>query len=138
MALKKFKKAQELYIETAKNELRTGKKVTHWIWFIFPQLKGLGKSFVSNYYGLNSVEETREYFNDKYLKRNLIDCFKIVFKYTDYELLLECLGELDTQKLHSCVTLFYVATRKKLFKKIIDKFFNGFLDKGTVLLLDAR
>lgn len=135
MELIKYIKAQEYCIKDAKYELRKKKKVSHWIWFVFPQLRGLGRSIVSDYYGLNSVYEAMEFYHEKYLRKNLNDCFKIVMKYENYDTLLKCLGEVDAKKVHSCASLFYIATDKPIFKKFIDKFFNGLLDERTVVLL---
>lgn len=138
MALLKYLKAQEIYIDTAKSELKKGAKQTHWIWFIFPQLKGLGKSFVSEYYGLHGLEETKEYYSNKSLRKNLLDCFKLVMKYEDTEQLQTVFGMLDAIKVRSCATLFYIATKRLIFKKFLDKFFDGFLDEKTVVLLEKR
>lgn len=133
--MNKYIFAQKEYIQTVINELKNGKKVSHWIWFIFPQLKGLGKSIFSDYYGLSDLNETKQYYLNKFLRNNLNKCLQIIYSYTDVELIINCLGDLDTKKLHSCVTLFYLATKKNIFKKIIDKFFNGLLDNQTLSLL---
>ena len=117
--------------------MKNKKKETHWIWFIFPQLKGLGKSFVSQYYALNSLEEAKEFFDDRFLRKNLLDCFRIVNKYEDSEELENCLGLLDATKVRSCATLFYLATKKSIFKKFLDKFFEGLLDRNTMVLLSG-
>lgn len=125
-------------MEIVENELKEGKKVSHWIWFIFPQLKGLGKSPTSDYYGLESLDDAREYYANKFLRKNLNKCLRIIYKYKDIRAITDCLGELDTMKLHSCVTLFYLATNKKTFKRILDNFFNSLIDEKTVLLLEKR
>lgn len=136
MELNKYIKAQEYCIDRVKTELKNGKKETHWIWFIFPQLKGLGTSIVSDYYGLKNLCEAQEYYKNKYLKNNLIGCLNIIYNYKDIYMLKNCLGELDTKKLYSCVTLFkFASPRSKIFSNVIDKFFNGLLDKDTVILL---
>ena len=80
MELNKYIKAQEYCIDTVKEELRDGLKQTHWMWFVFPQLKGLGKSIVSDYFGLKSLDEAKEFFENKYLRKNLVTCFKLVLK----------------------------------------------------------
>lgn len=138
MEINRFVEAQRSWIGVAQSELKSGKKTSHWIWFIFPQVVGLGKSLTSDYYGLGSLEEAREYYANKYLRRNLIKCLHIVYRYKNISTVKECLGELDTTKLHSCVTLFYIATNKKFFKQILDKFFNGLIDRQTVILLEKR
>lgn len=134
--LNRFKLAQSKYLDIAKTEMVIGRKENHWIWFVFPQLKGLGKSYASNYYGLVDAYETMEYYNDKQLRKNLIDCVKILLQFKHLDELTECFGELDTVKIRSCMTLFYMVTKKKIFKKVLDKFFSGLIDDKTVVLLN--
>lgn len=138
LVLNKFKEAQKDYYKQAKREVRQGYKKTCWIWFIFPQLKGLGFSFMSNYYGLNNIEEAQLYYEDKYLRHNLTEMFRIVLKMNNTEDFMYCFGEIDGNKVRSCATLFYIATKKSIFKRFLDKFFNGLLDEKTVLLLNKR
>ena len=138
MEVNRFIEIQDGWMEIVESELKDGKKVSHWIWFVFPQLRGLGNSFNSEYYGLESLEDAREYYANKYLRKNLNKCLRIIYKYKDIRAIKDCLGELDTMKLHSCVTLFYLATNKKTFKRILDKFFNSLIDKETVILLEKR
>lgn len=138
MELRKFLDAQECWVDIVKSELKSKKKVSHWIWFIFPQLRGLGQSPVSNYYGLDGLQEAKEYYQNKCLRKNLNNCLSIVARYKNIGEIKDCLGELDTMKLHSCVSLFYLATSKNIFKHVIKKFFNGVLDEKTILLLERR
>lgn len=91
---------------------------------------------MSEYYGLNSVKDAREYYKNKQLRKNLNDCLSIIYKYKNKEEVVSCLGKLDTMKLHSCVSLFYLATKKNIFKRFVKKFFNSILDKKTILLLE--
>lgn len=135
MDLNKYITAQKESINTVKKELRKGKKESHWIWFIFPQLRGLGKSYLSYYYGLANMQEASEYYNNKYLNKNLKFCFNKIMKYDELE---TCFGGIDTKKIHSCATLFYLATKNELFRKVIDKFFKGRLDEKTMLLLKKK
>ena len=134
--IQRFLEAQDYWIDTVKGELKSKQKDSHWIWFIFPQLKGLGTSPMSEYYGLNSVKDAREYYKNKQLRKNLNDCLSIIYKYKNKEEVVSCLGKLDTMKLHSCVSLFYLATKKNIFKRFVKKFFNSILDKKTILLLE--
>ena len=131
MELNRFLFAQKLYLKDAMNEIRNGQKKTHWIWFVFPQLKGLGTSWVSNYYGLDGIKEAKSYFDNAQLRKNLLECFKLVLKIEDID---KCFGY-DAKKVHSCASIFYLATQKKIFKQVIDKFFGGRIDNNTVLLL---
>lgn len=133
----RFLKAQEHWIDTVKSELKSRRKVSHWVWFIFPQLRGLGESPMSDYYGLGGIEDAKEYYKYKLLRKNLKECLTIVYKYKGIKEVEGCLGKLDTMKLHSCASLFYLATKKKIFKHVIKKFFNGVLDEKTILLLEG-
>ena len=133
--LNRFIKAQDEWIDKVKIELKSKKKVSHWIWFIFPQLKGLGNSFTSDYYGIDNINDAKKYYENIKLRNNLIDCLSIISEYEGINELKDCLGELDTKKLYSCVSLFYLATKQSIFKYIIDKFFNGKLDEEMILLL---
>ena len=136
MEPKRFLEVQECWIDIVKRELKSKKKVSHWIWFIFPQLRGLGESPMSDYYGLDGIEDAKEYYKHKRLRKNLEGCLSIVCKYKGIEEIERCLGKLDTMKLHSCASLFYLATKKNIFKHVIKKFFNGVLDEKTILLLE--
>ena len=138
MELNRFVIAQKEYIKIAKTELKQGKKETHWIWFVFPQLKDLGTSEYSSFYGLDSLQDAKKYYRNAYLRRNLNSCFHIIHKYADKEELADSVGMLDAIKIRSCATLFYLATKQMVFKRFLNKFFDGFLDDKTVLLLSER
>lgn len=71
MDLSRFTKAQEQSFETAFQEINNGKKMSHWIWYIFPQMQGLGRSSTSQYYGIKDLNEARDFLNDPYLGGNL-------------------------------------------------------------------
>lgn len=132
--LHKFINAQKKDFELACEELKRGKKESHWMWYIFPQLKGLGNSYFSEYYGIESISEAKEYYENEYLKQNLNDLTGIILN-------LECsnprivFGSPDDLKLQSSMTLFYLATNETIFKKVLDKFYNGEMDSKTILLL---
>ncbi len=133
----RFIKMQELYYEIALFEIKDGYKRTHWIWYIFPQLKGLGQSYNSEYYGFDGVDEVIEYMRNPYLRNNMIeicnelykldDSIENIFRYPDY------------LKLNSCMTLFeYSIQEEKIFGKIIDKFYNGKRDRVTLEMLESN
>ena len=134
--LRRFREIQGFWMPTVKSELRKKEKKTHWMWFIFPQLKWLGASANSEYFGLEGAEDAKRYFKDWRLRRNLLACFSIVMSYESADELKGCLGELDAMKFRSCATLFYMATRKSVFKRAIDKFFDGVFDEKTLTLLE--
>ena len=133
----KFIKMQELYYEVALSEIKDGYKRTHWIWYIFPQLKGLGQSYNSEYYGLYSVDEVIEYMNNPYLRNNMIEICNELYKLDDS--IENIFGYPDYLKLNSCMTLFeYSIPEEKIFGKIIDKFYNGKRDRVTLEMLESN
>lgn len=131
----RFIKMQELYYEIALSEIKDGYKRTHWIWYIFPQLKGLGQSYNSEYYGLYSVDEVIEYMRNLYLRNNMIEICNELYKLDDS--IENIFGYPDYLKLNSCMTLFeYSIPKEKIFGKIIDKFYNGKRDRVTLEMLE--
>lgn len=130
----RFIKMQELYYEVALSEIKDGYKRTHWIWYIFPQLKGLGQSYNSEYYGLDGTKEVIEYMKNLYLKNNMIEICNELYKLDDS--IENIFGYPDYLKLNSCMTLFeYSIPEEKIFGKIIDKFYNGKRDRVTLEML---
>lgn len=133
----RFIKMQELYYEVALSEIKDGYKRTHWIWYIFPQLKGLGQSYNSEYYGLDGTDEVIEYMNNPYLKNNMIEICNELYKLDDS--IENIFGYPDYLKLNSCMTLFeYSISEEKIFGKIIDKFYNGKRDRVTLEMLESN
>lgn len=127
----RFIKMQELYYEVALLEIKDGYKRTHWIWYIFPQLKGLGQSYNSEYYGIDGVDEVIEYMKNPYLRNNMIEICNELYKLNDS--IENIFGYPDYLKLNSCMTLFeYSIQEEKIFGKIIDKFYNGKRDRVTL------
>ncbi len=128
-----IKKQKEDYFK-ALNEIKNGKKVTHWIWYIFPQLDGLGNSEYSSFYGIKSLDEAKEYMKNDYLRNNLINICEELYKLNDS--IRNIFGYPDYLKVKSCMTLFNLAYPENIiFKKIIDKFYNGEFDSKTILFL---
>lgn len=133
----RFIKMQELYYEVALSEIKDGYKRTHWIWYIFPQLKGLGQSYNSEYYGIDGVDEVIEYMKNPYLKDNMIEICNELYKLDDS--IENIFGYPDYLKLNSCMTLFeYSIQEEKIFGKIIDKFYNGKRDRVTLEMLESN
>lgn len=131
----RFIKMQELYYEIALSEIKDGYKRTHWIWYIFPQLKGLGQSYNSEYYGFDGVDEVIEYMKNPYLRNNMIEICNELYKLDDS--IENIFGYPDYLKLNSCMTLFeYSIPEEKIFGKIIDKFYNGKRDRVTLEMLE--
>ncbi len=133
--LNRFISAQDKIYETVIKELINGKKHTHWMWYIFPQIDGLGKSATSKYYAIKSIEETRQYLNHPVLGKRLLECAEIVI-YLEGKSISEIFGFPDDLKLKSSMTLFaYIANPGSIFARIIDKYFEGEKDVKTLDLL---
>lgn len=103
--LQRFVDAQSLVYGTVLRELRAGRKTTHWIWFIFPQEKGLGRSAMSERYAISSLDEARVYLAHPILGPRLTECAGLVYSHRDVPL-EDILGELDAKKFRSSMELF--------------------------------
>lgn len=122
--MRKFLVMQKKYYKVALAEIKSGKKKTHWIWFIFPQLRGLGVSQMSYYYGLENLDEARDYFRNKQLRQNLLEITTELYALKKRNI-IKIVGEIDAMKIQACMTLFYIATREMLFRKVLDKYYGG-------------
>jgi uncharacterized protein (DUF1810 family) len=119
---------------TAVSELRTGRKASHWMWFVFPQLAGLGRTEMSRRYAISSLEEAREYLAHPILGERLEECARIVAGLNGRSA-DEILGPIDAMKLRSSMTLFArAAPENPLFRDVLDRYFGGVADDET----DAR
>lgn len=132
--LERFNEAHKWNFDRALSEIRRGKKTTHWMWYIFPQLAGLGNSRLSQYYAIADSDEARLFLADGYLGGNLTEICNELLNLPDSNV-CNILGS-DSVKLHSSMTLFYVASGGEVFKKVLDKFFDGQLDDRTIELLN--
>lgn len=127
--LERFRSAQESAYETALREIRAGRKESHWIWFIWPQYRGLGRSAVAQYYEIQSREEAVAYRNDPVLGSRLVEITAQLLK---LEGPIEgILRYPDHLKVRSCMTLFWLVTGEDLFKAVLDKFYDGKPDAYT-------
>ena len=130
--LDRFVKAQERNYKTALAEIKAGKKQTHWIWYIFPQIKGLGHSETAQYYSIQNADEAKAYLDNEYLYNNLIKICNELLK-LEISDSVEVMGFPDNLKLCSSMTLFHlVKPEEKIFKQVLDKYYNGKLDENTV------
>lgn len=114
--------------ELTLQEIVNGHKCGHWVWYIFPQLKGLGKSLNSYYYGLYN-NEVNDYVNNKILYDRLIEITEALLE--NDKPIEDIVGSIDALKIKSCMTLFYLKTNNELFKKVLDKFYDGKYCKYT-------
>jgi uncharacterized protein (DUF1810 family) len=131
----RFLKAQESSYRQAYAEIEAGRKRSHWIWYIFPQLAGLGFSENSKYYGIAGLAEAKNYLQHPVLGNRLIRISEVLLKHPTNDA-HEIFGSPDDMKLKSCMTLFsMVPGSDGVFNKVLDKFFNGAKDEKTLRLL---
>jgi len=134
----RFINAQKHSYETALAEIRSGKKTSHWMWYIFPQLKGLGRSSTSDYYGLNGTADAREYIDNPVLGARLIEISNALLIHKD-KTAVEIFDTTDAKKLKSCMTLFREAAPEiKVFGEVLEQFFKGKIDYRTIGLLEKK
>ena len=133
--LKRFISAQEGVYERVLSELKSGRKRTHWMWYIFPQIDGLGSSPTAKRYATKSTEEARAYLGHPVLGARLFECTETVLAIKECSA-DEIFGYPDNMKLKSCMTLFAtVSDPGSVFKHVIDKYFDGQLDDNTIRIL---
>jgi uncharacterized protein (DUF1810 family) len=132
--LDRFVTAQQGVYTGVLDELRAGRKVGHWIWFIFPQVAGLGHSAMSHLYAISSLDEARAYLAHPVLGMRLRECAAIVLA-TMGRSALEIFGSIDAMKLRSSMTLFQrAAPEEPVFGQVLERFYDGKPDEAT----DAR
>ncbi len=122
--LGRFHDAQATTYATALAELRQGRKRSHWMWFIFPQLAALGRSTTAKHYGIRDLDEARAYLADPILGPRLIECAEAVLAHPDRQI-TEIMGEIDGMKLRSTATLFELAGGGPVFARLLDTFYSG-------------
>jgi len=132
--LGRFLAAQEHVYGGVVAELRRGRKTSHWMWFIFPQIAGLGRSALSQRYSLTSLDEARAYLADPVLGARLRECASLVLA-ANATSSVAMFGDTDAMKLRSSMTLFHrAAPEEPVFGAVIDRYFGGVADPAT----DAR
>lgn len=114
-----FKRAQEHVIEQAIKEIRSGKKTGHWIWYIFPQMKGLGKSEISQFYGIDGREEAKAYIAHPILRERLVEISEAVLN--NEKSVYDIFGQ-DAIKVRACILLFESVCDIPVFKQIKSKY----------------
>jgi uncharacterized protein (DUF1810 family) len=134
--LQRFIRAQDGVYETALAELRAGSKQSHWMWFIFPQLVGLGRSPTAQYYGIASLEEARAYLEQELLGSRLRQSVEALLPWAERRSSEQILGSIDALKLRSSLTLFDAAETDAIFAQGLAAFFGGFRDEHTLALLN--
>lgn len=122
--LQRFIEAQNDSYDQALKEIRNGRKLTHWIWYIFPQMKGLGFSYNSEYYGITSLQEAKDYLENELLRKRLFKITEslLMHKGKDIESIM---GDIDAMKLKSSMTLFDAVQPGSVFGEVLDEFYGG-------------
>jgi uncharacterized protein (DUF1810 family) len=137
--LSRFSEAQDSAgtYQHALSELRGGSKRSHWMWFIFPQVAGLGMSPTSRKYAIASLAEARSYVQHPVLGARLLECSRAVLA-VDGRSAEQIFGSIDARKLHSSSTLFLrAAPDEPVFQQILDKYFSGVPDAATDRILGS-
>jgi uncharacterized protein (DUF1810 family) len=134
----RFLDAQDQIYQEVVDELARGRKQTHWMWFIFPQLAGLGRSGMAQHYAIRDLDQAKRYLADSVLGQRLRQAVRLLIDQTRKSA-LEILGSPDDLKLRSCLTLFREAASadsdRALFGKALDQFYRGEPDGRTLRLL---
>ena len=132
--LKRFLDAQEQMYGMALAEVKSGKKLSHWIWYIFPQLKGLGKSGNSHYYGIDNLEEAKAYLQHPVLGTRLREITTTFLELSGVNA-KDVFGYLDAMKVRSCMTLFNEVSEDDLFRRVLERYYSGLADEKTLTIL---
>lgn len=134
-SLDRFLKAQASSYDTALREIRAGRKYSHWIWYIFPQIQGLGFSSTAQYYAIADLEEAKAYLQEPTLRARLLEISEALL-HLDSDDPTQVMGYPDDLKLRSSMTLFAEAEPDcTVFQQVLDKFYGGHKDERTLRIL---
>jgi len=130
--LSRFEDVQRSAMDQVQAELRAGFKTGHWMWFIFPQIAGLGSSAMARRYSISGIAEAQAYLGHAILRRRLLECAQLLLAVRDRSA-EEILGDVDAMKLRSSMTLFAQAEPDEtLFQAVLEKYFDGQPDAETI------
>lgn len=136
--LNRFLKAQEENYHIALSEIKSGQKKSHWMWYVFPQISGLGFSEISMRFAIRDLDEAREYLNHTVLGNRLKEITEVLLRcnHSDSKLIF---GSPDHLKLKSSMTLFDLVddSEERIFRKVLEKFFNGTVDEKTLKIANG-
>ena len=125
MGLERFEKAHNFAYEMALEEMKAGRKRSHWMWYIFPQIRGLGHSYNANFYGIADLNEARDYVAHPILNAHLREITTAVLNHKGVDA-RELMGSgIDAKKLRSSMTLFDVVSPNDIYRQVLDAFFDG-------------
>jgi uncharacterized protein (DUF1810 family) len=136
-SLERFVVVQEKMYPIVMKEIQNGQKETHWMWYIFPQLRGLGMSSMAHIYGLSGLEEAKAYLEHPWLSGRLQELCVALLHHKDKSA-YEIFGDIDSMKLKSSMTLFALTSEDyTMFDQVLECFFNGEMDEVTVKLING-
>ena len=134
-SLDRFVEAQEDMYDIALDEIKNGRKKSHWMWYIFPQLRGLGESDMSYTYGIDGLDEAKAYLDHPLLSARLMEISEALLEHEGKDI-YNIMGDIDDMKLKSSMTLFAIAIEEdSVFHEVLECFYNGEMDDYTVELL---
>jgi uncharacterized protein (DUF1810 family) len=137
--LARFVDAQASVHERALGELRGGRKRSHWMWYVFPQLAGLGSSAMAERYAISGLEEARAYLAHPVLGARLVQCAEALLCLDGEHSASEVMGHPDDLKLHSSATLFaHISPADSVFHRLLERYFGGVPDEQTLRLLPVE
>ena len=135
--LNRFVQAQKQDYATALDEITQGQKYSHWMWYIFPQIEGLGRSHIAQKYAISNAEEAKAYLADLVLGARLVECCEVLLDLDSSYTASEIFGFPDDLKLKSSMTLFAkVSAKDSVFHKVIEHYFNSEFDSKTINLIN--
>ena len=136
--LDRFVEAQEKMYPIALKELKAGKKRSHWMWYIFPQFRGLGMSSMAHTYGISGLDEAKAYLEHPVLSERIYELCGVLLEHKDKST-YEIFGSIDEMKLKSSMTLFALISKDgSIFHQVLDFFFDGKMDNVTLQLINNR
>lgn len=138
--VRRFLKAQDtpyLGYYQALEEMKFGRKISHWIWFVFPQMKGLGHSSMSEYYGIADREEAEDYLLNSTLNDRIHEISRTLLEHQGTSA-RRIFGDVDAMKVRSSMTLFDALSPDDVFGEVLDAFFDGERDERTLALLESE
>ncbi|MBR3566216.1 MAG: DUF1810 domain-containing protein [Paludibacteraceae bacterium] len=135
--LSRFVEAQEQSYDIALQEIKQGYKQSHWIWYVFPQIKGLGYSSMAQFYAIQSLDEAKAYLQHPLLRAHLIEITEALLLHSNQSA-EQILGYIDAVKVRSSMTLFNFVEPNLLFQRVIDVFYNGIADDKTLRIVSQN
>ena len=136
--LNRFVQAQKQDYAIALDEITQGQKYSHWMWYIFPQIKGLGRSHIAQKYAISNVEEAKAYLADSVLGTRLVECCEVLLNLDSSYTASEIFGFPDDLKLKSSMTLFAkVSEKDSVFHQVVNQYFDGEFDSKTIEILNG-